>query len=232
MFDYLRGIPYPKDSDYLALDVNGVGYKIMASAPVIASFMNKDTTPKEATLYVECIIREDAHTLYGFLNEFDRELFRLLMSATGVGPKLALQIMNHGTPQEIIRALSMRDTLWFSSISGIGKKTAERISVELSDKATLLSRSAPSLQEILPLNSESGKNNTPHVKSPPIGSTPVREDAIQALIALGLSDTEARQSIRQALQHLESSEEESVLKLIQLSLLHRKKNSSSKVSTK
>ena len=117
-------------SDGLVLDVGGVGY-LLAVTPAAA---RKASGDREVTLDTYLIVREDALQLYGFADAEERELFALLLSVSGVGPKVALAIVSGSKPAELRRAIALEDTARFEAIPGIGRKTAQRVVLELKEK--------------------------------------------------------------------------------------------------
>jgi holliday junction DNA helicase RuvA len=130
MIARLRGVPVSSSSDGLVLDVGGVGY-LLAVTPAAA---RKATGDAEVTLETYLIVREDALQLYGFGDAEERELFSLLLSVSGVGPKVALAIVSGSPVADLRRAIVRGDSARFQAIPGIGKKTAERIVLELKEK--------------------------------------------------------------------------------------------------
>ncbi len=130
MIARLRGIPVSSTSDGLVLDVGGVGY-LLAVTPAAA---RKASGDDEVTLDTYLIVREDALQLYGFADAEERELFSHLLSVSGVGPKVALAIVSGSRPAELRRAIALEDTARFEAIPGIGRKTAQRVVLELKEK--------------------------------------------------------------------------------------------------
>jgi Holliday junction DNA helicase RuvA len=126
----LRGTPVANRPDGLVLDVNGVGY-LVAATP---SALRKAEERGEITLEIHTIVREDALQLYGFADADERELFEALLSVSGVGPKVALAIVSASPPSDLRRAIVLEDTARFEAIPGIGKKTAQRVVLELKEK--------------------------------------------------------------------------------------------------
>ena len=118
--------------DGLVLDVNGVGYLVA----VTPSALKRAEGRGEVTLEIHTIVREDALQLYGFAEPAERELFEQLLAVTGIGPKVALAIVSGSSPAELRRAIVLEDTARFEAIPGIGKKTAQRVVLELKDKIT------------------------------------------------------------------------------------------------
>ena len=112
------------------LDVNGVGYLVAATPGVLRRADGAD----EVVLETYLVVREDALQLYGFVDASEREVFEHLISVSGVGPKMALSIVSGSTPAELRRAIALEDTKRFEAIPGIGKKTAQRVVLELKEK--------------------------------------------------------------------------------------------------
>jgi holliday junction DNA helicase RuvA len=124
----LRGTPAARTPDGLVLDVNGVGYLIHATPSVL----RRESEELIVETYLH--VREDALQLYGFASAQERDLFVHLLSVSGVGPKVALAIVSGSTPTELRRAIALEDTGRFEAIPGIGKKTAQRVVLELREK--------------------------------------------------------------------------------------------------
>jgi Holliday junction DNA helicase RuvA len=129
----LRGKPVARRPDGLVLDVSGVGYLVAATPSALRRAEGADEVALETYLHV----REDALQLYGFADAAERELFEHLLSVSGVGPKVALAIVSGSSPSELRRAIALDDTARFEAIPGIGKKTAQRVVLELKEKVGL-----------------------------------------------------------------------------------------------
>ncbi len=127
MIARLRGRPVARRADGLVLDVAGVGYLVHATP----SALRKAEGAEEVALETYLHVREDALQLYGFAEPAERELFERLLSVNGVGPKVALAIVSGSTPAELRRAIVLEDTARFEAIPGIGRKTAQRVVLEL-----------------------------------------------------------------------------------------------------
>jgi holliday junction DNA helicase RuvA len=142
MIARLRGKPVAWDADGLVLDVGGVGYRLAATP----SAARKAEAAEEIMLETHLHVREDAMQLYGFANADERRLFELLLAVNGVGPKVALAIVSGYTPGELQRAIVREDAGLFETIPGIGRKTAQRVVLELKEKiAPLAAVDAPHL---------------------------------------------------------------------------------------
>ena len=127
MISRLRGVPAGQTPDGLVLDVNGVGYLVAATPAVLRRAEAETEVVVETYLHV----REDALQLYGFADASERELFVHLLTVSGIGPKVALAVVSSASPEELQRAIALKDSARFQAIPGIGKKTAERIVLEL-----------------------------------------------------------------------------------------------------
>jgi Holliday junction DNA helicase RuvA len=132
----LRGTVAARTASGLVLDVGGVGY-LVAATPRVAAAVGE-----EATVETYLHVREDALQLYGFASADERELFELLLGVSGVGPKVALAIVSGSPPAELRRAIVREDTARFEAIPGIGRKTAQRVVLELREKMAAISADA------------------------------------------------------------------------------------------
>jgi holliday junction DNA helicase RuvA len=130
MIASLRGRVVARRLDGVVLDVGGIGYLLQTTA----SALRKAQGGEEVSLDTYLHVREDALQLYGFAEPAERELFELLLSVSGVGPKVALAIISNSTPADLRRAIALEDESRFVAIPGIGKKTAQRIMLELKEK--------------------------------------------------------------------------------------------------
>jgi len=130
MIGRLTGIPVARTLDGVILDVQGVGYALRLTARAL----RKTEPEREVTVETYLHVREDALQLYGFAEPAERELFEQLLSVSGVGPKVALAIVSGSTPADLRRAIALEDTSRFMAIPGIGKKTAQRVVLELKEK--------------------------------------------------------------------------------------------------
>ena len=150
------------------VDVGGVGYEIECP---ISTLCELPTVGETVTLLTHFVVREDAQLLFGFLTHHDRESFRILIKISGVGPKLAIGVLSGLSGEELAAAVERDDVATLTRLPGVGKKTAERLLVELRGRIT----------------------STGHTQSL-VGSSPI-EEAVLGLIALGYKETEARKAI-------------------------------------
>jgi Holliday junction DNA helicase RuvA len=167
----LRGTPAGRSPDGLVLDVGGVGY-LVAATP---SALGRADGAREVALETYLHVREDALQLYGFADAAERELFVSLLGVSGIGPKVALAVVSSAPAAELRRAIALRDSARFQAIPGIGKKTAERIVLELEEK---LGR-----DDVVVLPSSGGGGSSSHLV------------ARDALVGLGFTITEAEQAL-------------------------------------
>src|SRR6188508_2465507 len=131
MIGLIRGIIIEKQPPQLVVDVQGVGYEI--DAPM-STFYQLPEAGNEVRLYTHFVVREDAHHLYGFYTSEERHLFRTLLKVNGVGPRLALTILSSIAPPEFVHSILNNDTVTLVRLPGVGKKTAERLVIEMRDK--------------------------------------------------------------------------------------------------
>ena len=176
MIGRLAGVLVSKHPPFLLIDVNGVGYEVEAPMSV---FYELPDNGQPVVLLTHLSIKDDAHTLYGFSSESERTLFRRLLKISGIGAKLALTILSGASGDELARYVADRDTAALTRLPGIGKKTAERIIIELRDK----------LDDIAPLaGGATGAGPAP--------ANDVAGEARNALVALGYKPQEASRMVR------------------------------------
>ena len=178
MIGRLRGELVIKQPPHLLLDVNGVGYEIEAP---MSTFYELPEVGQITLLFTHLAIREDAHVLYGFGREDERSLFRSLLKVNGVGAKMALAILSGMSADEFARAVQEGDSASLVRLPGIGKKTAERLIIEMRDRLDKM-MGTTGAAGLTPRTA--GKGNT------------ALNDAIDALVALGYKPTEAGQMVR------------------------------------
>jgi len=180
MIGRLRGILLEKQAPQLLVDVQGVAYEVEAS---MSTFYQLPGTGETVTLHTHLVVREDAQLLYGFYAETERQLFRRLIRISGVGPKLALTILSGVSADEFTRCILHNDAKALTNLPGVGKKTAERLIVELQDKL------GDDIKTALP----GEVSNIAGIK--PFEMNPV-SDAVSALVSLGYKAQEASRMVR------------------------------------
>jgi Holliday junction DNA helicase RuvA len=127
----VRGEVIVRRADHVVVECAGVGYRLAVSATTLR---NVPSAGSEALLHTHLVMRDDGMQLYGFGSESERDLFLMLIGVQGVGPKVALAVLSGGTPRELLNAIASGDSARFQAVPGIGKRTAERIIVELREK--------------------------------------------------------------------------------------------------
>lgn len=131
MIAAIRGEVMVRRPDHVVVDAGGVGYRLAVSSETLKAV---PATGREAFLHAELISRDDSLSLYGFSSEEERDLFRLLITVSGVGPKVAIATLSGGSARDLLRAIAAGDAKRFQAVPGIGKRTSERIIVELREK--------------------------------------------------------------------------------------------------
>ena len=179
MIGFLRGVLFEKGSGYIIIDVGGIGYEVSVPANSGAYLSSEG---EEVMIYTTMIVREDDVSLYGFTEKEGLTLFKQLITVNGVGAKAAMAILSVAPVSELKKAIAFEDVDFLTRASGIGKKTAQRIVLELRDKIGSIAggtAAAPVYADIGAADSEAGK----------------RAEAINALISLGYSRTEAANAV-------------------------------------
>jgi Holliday junction DNA helicase RuvA len=142
MIALVSGSVAVRRSDHVVIDCGGVGYRLAVSAETLR---HVPAVGREAVLHTHLVVRDDALALYGFATEDERELFLMLLGVQAVGPKVALAVLSAGPPRELLSALAAGDTARLQAVPGVGKRTAERIIVELREKVGV-TLPAPAIQ--------------------------------------------------------------------------------------
>jgi len=197
MYDFLSGKIVRKEPTRLILEVGGVGFEL---AIPISTFHSLEAPGEEARIWTHFLVREDSHQLFGFKTEEERSIFRLLLSVNGVGPKLSLAVLSGIGTSEFRKAVVEGSLPTLTAISGIGRKTAERLIVELREKILLLEPKADTV-----------------TASPVTVDGRLMEDSLAALISLGYRRPEARRAVQKVLSE-KAGEPLSVEDLIRTSL--------------
>lgn len=195
MIGFLRGILTVKAPPHLLLDVHGVGYEVEAP---MTTFYNLPAIGEEVKLYTHLAVREDAQQLFGFASEADRLLFRLLIKISGVGPKLALTILSGLSADAFEQCIRNNDTHALVRLPGVGKKTAERLMIEMRDR--LPKREGESVFWSMP-EALSASVYTP------------KQEAASALMALGYKPQDAQRMVQNV-----ASDDKSCEDMIRLAL--------------
>jgi len=181
MIAFLKGRLAHKEATYVIIDVNGVGYRVFISLNTYSAIKNEES----CTLFTHFHVKEDAQLLYGFTQTAEKQTFQLLISISGVGPNTALMVLSTLSALELKNAIVSDDVKTIQSVKGIGAKTAQRIILELKDK-------------VLKEGIEPEENNG-------TSSNRVQEEALTALVTLGISKNIAEKSILKILKTADAS---------------------------
>ena len=177
MYAYLQGKFTYKSPAQIYIDVNGIGFEVNISLHTYSAIQNI----AEGRLFIHMQVKEDGHSLFGFFDKEEKDIFLLLISVSGVGASTARMMLSSTRPDEITKAIQLGDVKLLERVKGIGKKTAERLVLELKDKV--------------------GKQTTVSLGgvSVPIANT-IEQDALIALTALGINRIQAEQSIQKIIR--------------------------------
>ena len=188
MISHLKGRLVEKTPTYVILDCNGVGYTIHISLNTFSKIPDDESLKLETHL----IVKEDSHTLYGFYDKLEREIFKLLISVSGVGPSIARMMLSSMTPKQIQETIASGDAATIQSVKGIGTKTAQRVILDLKDK---IIKTFDMSEDFVT------QNNT------------IKDEALSALEVLGYNRRQSEKSIQKIiLEHADASLE-NIIKL-------------------
>jgi Holliday junction DNA helicase RuvA len=172
MIGRLKGVLLEKTPPFVLLDINGIGYEVEVP---MSTFYNLPAIGESVVLLTQFIVREDAQLLYGFGSDRERATFRQLLKVNGVGAKSALSILSGLSVEDLVQAVTLQETAMLVRVPGVGKKTAERLLLELKDKFTI--------DGVAAMNSSQPKSAS--------------GDVLNALLALGYNDREALAAVKQ-----------------------------------
>ena len=193
MIAHINGILLKKTTQSLIIDNDGIGYEIIAP---LSTFYSLPEENNRVSLHIHTHVREDAFILFGFKTLLEKEIFRMLISVSGIGPKLAINVLSGIGPDELLEAMARGDALRLQSIPGVGKKTAERIALELRDKAI----------EVRPdLDVTFAQVKTGEDKK-------IVDDALSALLNLGYPARSAKSAVQKALSVIKDVNLEGLIK--------------------
>lgn len=196
MISFIRGKIHSKKPPNIVVDINGIGYECLTS---MATFYQLPDIDQEVFLWTHFVVREDAQLLYAFYQEQERYLFRSLIKVNNVGPKLALAILSGIDHHHLVQSIRQQNVAALTPIPGVGKKTAERLMIELRDRIKDWEEVPKDIETLPPKEREDC----------------MIKDAISALIALGFKPAEASRLIAQVGDNFQSAEE-----LIRVALQH------------
>ncbi len=172
MYEYIKGDVAETGQDYVVIEAGGIGYRVCSTTQSLAHL----STGAQAMLYCHFVVREDAHTLYGFVSPEERRMFVRLTGVSGIGPKVALGILSAMTVSELCMAIIAADEGAFQKVSGVGKKTAQRLIIDLAEKIN--TAEAVGMGDIAPT-----------------GPAGVEAEAVSALVSLGYKQAEAMKAV-------------------------------------
>jgi Holliday junction DNA helicase RuvA len=188
MITQLRGRLLEKNPTHIVVDCNGIGYEVNISLHTFSRLKGEE----QITIYTHLQVKEDSHTLYGFMEKAERLVFRQLLSVSGIGANTARMMLSSLTPEQVVEAISTEDTDTIQSVKGIGKKTAQRVILDLKDKI----RSSEEYSEIV---------NTP--------SNSNKEEALSALETLGYTRKQSGKIISKICNNNPDANVEDIIKL-------------------
>lgn len=201
MYEYLDGRIDTQAPTWITLDVGGVGFDV--AVPLGTRFKASAARKDAVRVWTHFVVREDSQRLFGFASRDERGVFRLLLSVRGVGPAVALAMLSSLPGREFLSAVAQGDRDALTRVKGVGKKTAEQILLDLTDKAIESGALSPTTHGEL----------TPQAK-PQLGGK--LEDAINALVSIGYSEKEAKKSVERAAERIDTDD----LELLVRTALH------------
>ena len=193
MIAHIKGHLQKKSTSAIIIDNGGIGYEVITP---LSTFYTLPEEGEEISLHVHTHVREDALILFGFITELEKTIFKLLISVSGIGPKLGVNILSGIGPEELLNAISSGDVAKLQSIPGVGKKTAERLALELKDKA----RKAVDDREVQPSLTSIRQDKG------------IFDDALSALVNLGYPSKAANSAVEKAFANVKEPTLEGVIK--------------------
>ena len=203
MYAYVKGVLAEVNPIYVVVEANGIGYTIFIPCSTLGEL---PLSGNPVRFYTSFVVREFSHALYGFLSARERDVFEILMNISGVGPKLALSLIGHLPGSRLQEAITSEDQKILCTVPGVGKKTAERLIVELRDKA----RSLPGSSGRGESAQTAAEEESGHAR-----------DAVLALINLGYSRANAQKVIQSSIKNLPKDYELSQLLTVALQNIHK-----------
>jgi holliday junction DNA helicase RuvA len=189
MIAHLWGKPVLTGDKWVVIDVQGIGYQVQVTQPALQLLTNNKEPVK---LFTHMAVREDAITLYGFMHHSELEMFRILISVSGIGPQTAMNLLSQVGIEDFAMAILNEDEKALTRISGIGPKSAKRLILELRDKMKKVGETIPASERCR--------------------SSPAMHDAVSALISLGFAEKESRDAVNDAARSLKSPTVQELIK--------------------
>jgi len=193
MIAHIKGLLQKKSTSAIIIDNGGIGYEVITP---LSTFYSLPEEGNEVSLHVYTHVREDAFILFGFLTELEKTVFRLLISVSGIGPRLGINILSGIGPEELLDAISSGDVAKLQSIPGVGKKTAERLALELKDKALKVRGDREAQPGFISIQRDQG----------------IFDDAFSALVNLGYPSKAAKSAVEKACSSVKDMTLEGVIK--------------------
>jgi holliday junction DNA helicase RuvA len=193
MIAHIKGLLLKKSTNAIIIDNCGIGYEVITP---LSTFYTLPDEGKDLSLHIYTHVREDALILFGFTSELEKTIFKLLISVSGIGPKLGINILSGIGPEELLLAIARGDIMKLQSIPGIGKKTAERLALELKDKALKVRGGTEAQPSIISVQQDKG----------------IFDDALSALVNLGYPSKSANSAVEKACSNLKDITLEGVIK--------------------
>ena len=198
MIAFIKGKLLEKDPSGLLIDVNGMGYEVFVPMTTFYALGDKDS---EISLYTHFVVREDVQQLYGFKSKVDKKVFQALIKVNGVGAKIALAILSGVDCKTLLHCVENKDYGLLSTVPGIGKKTAERLVIEMSDKLEKLSG------EIHGQGDDTTGTYIPNTDDNQSATTSIFNESVDGLMALGYKQRDAEKMIRSTIKDSKNSSE-------------------------
>lgn len=194
MISFIKGVLIEKDPTALLIDVNGLGYEVFVP---MTTFYSLGETGSTISLYTHFVVREDAQQLYGFKSKVDKKVFQELIKVSGIGARTALAILSGMDSKTLLHCIENKDYGLLATVPGIGKKTAERLVVEIYDK--LLKMANEIYGQSDDSNTSSVERSSEQVATPAAISNSIFNESVDALLALGYKQKDAEKMIRSSI---------------------------------
>ena len=214
MISFVKGKLLEKDPTALLIDVNGIGYEIFVP---MTTFYSLGEINSEVNLYTHFVVREDAQQLYGFKTKVDKKVFQELIKVSGVGARTAIAILSGMDCKTLLHCVENKDYGLLSSVPGIGKKTAERLVVEISDKLLKLASEIHADSDNISSSTPLSDSNIQATQSSVSSSSSIFNESVDALIALGYKKKDAEKMVRSTIDNAKNASE-AIRKALQSSL--------------
>ena len=204
MISFVKGKLLEKDPTALLIDVNGIGYEIFVP---MTTFYSLGEINSEVSLYTHFVVREDAQQLYGFKTKVDKKVFQELIKVSGIGARTAIAILSGMDCKTLLHCVENKDYGLLSSVPGIGKKTAERLVVEISDKLLKLASEIHGNSDNISSSTSLSSDNTQATQNNVSSSSSIFNESVDALLALGYKKKDAEKMVRSTIDNAKNASE-------------------------